>query len=195
MGSKNSFGDPITFLKDSPNPVVYVAINYRLGHFGFLGGPTLTLAAGTVPNAGLHDQRFGLQWVQDNIHLFGGNKDEVTMMAVSAGAGSALHHITAYGGQDKPAMFKRVVAMNAGFVPRGGHSDVQGEFEEFEAAVGCMFSFLLPPLPSARVQFDILSRRCWQRRRLYSGSPNGDLDKGQQGHHHSTQSAPFWPFP
>lgn len=148
MGSKNSFGDPITFLKHSPSPVVWVAINYRLGHFGFLGGPTLTLSSGAVANAGLHDQRFALQWVQDNIHLFGGNKDEVTMMGVSAGAGSALHQITAYGGRDKPAMFKRVMPLGPGFYVHGGHGSKQEEYAEFEAAVGCLF------LPSSYFALD-----------------------------------------
>lgn len=117
---------------------MWVAPNYRLGHLGFLGGPTFTLAAGTVPNAGIHDQRFAMQWVQDNVHLFNGDKDEVTMMGVSAGAGSVLHHITAYGGLDKPAMFKRVLPMGTAFYPYGGHSTMEDQFSIFEAAVGCL---------------------------------------------------------
>ncbi|KAL0634810.1 hypothetical protein Q9L58_006243 [Maublancomyces gigas] len=137
MGSKNSMGDPSILLQASPSPVIWVAINYRLGHFGFLGGPTLVLAPGTVPNAGLHDQRFGLQWVQENIHLFGGDKDEVTIIGASAGAGSTLHQVTAYGGEGEPAMFKRVLPMGPGFFPLGGHSQIQEEYETFEAAAGC----------------------------------------------------------
>lgn len=145
MGSKTAMGDPITFLKHSPSPVVYVGINYRLGHFGFLGGPSLTLAPGTIPNAGLHDQLFGLQWVQDNVHLFHGDKDEVTMMGVSAGGSSALHHVTAYGGLGAPPMFKRVLPMSSGFNHHGGHSFVEEQFKVFEAAVGCEYS-LIPSL-------------------------------------------------
>lgn len=143
MGSKNTMGDPITFLKHSPSPVVYVGVNYRVGYFGFLGGPSLTLAPGTIPNAGLHDQRFGLQWVQDNVHLFNGDKDEVTVMGVSAGGGSALHHVTAYGGLGAPLMFKRVLPMSAGFYQQGGHAFLEEQFKEFEAAVGCM-CFCIP---------------------------------------------------
>lgn len=131
-------GDPSILLHASPSPVIWVAINYRLGHFGFLGGPTLVLASGAVSNAGLHDQRFGLQWVQENIHLFGGDKDEVTIIGASAGAGSALHQVTAYGGEGEPAMFKRVVPMGPGFFPLGGHSQIQEEYQTFEAAAGCM---------------------------------------------------------
>lgn len=148
MGSKTAMGDPSLLLQDSPSPVVWVAINYRLGHFGFLGGPTFVLAPGTVPNAGLHDQRFGLQWVQDHIHLFGGDKDEVTILGISAGAGSIQHHVTAYGGNGEPPMFKRAVPMGPGFFPHGGHSQLEEEFEMFEAAVGCMSSLPLPSLLS-----------------------------------------------
>lgn len=137
IGSKNTMGDPITFLVDSPSPVIWVAINHRLGHLGFLGGPTLAQADGAIPNAGLYDQRFGLQWVQDKIHLFGGNKDEVTMMGLSSGGGSVVHQITAFGGNDSPAMFKRAVSLSAGWFPYGGHSDVEDMYMKFEAAVGC----------------------------------------------------------
>lgn len=59
-------------------------MNYRLGAFGFLAGPTLQ-AEGGVSNAGLYDQRLALQWVQDNIHLFGGDPNQVTVMGESAG--------------------------------------------------------------------------------------------------------------
>lgn len=40
--------------------IIYVALNYRLGAFGWLAGPTLQ-SNGTA-NAGLHDQRFALEW-------------------------------------------------------------------------------------------------------------------------------------
>lgn len=54
-------------------PVVFVAVNYRVGGFGFLGGSEI-LADGSS-NLGLLDQRLGLQWVQDNIASFGGGEN------------------------------------------------------------------------------------------------------------------------
>lgn len=62
--------------------IVYVAINYRLGAFGFLGGETLTRSGGT-PNAGLHDQRLALNWVKQHIRKFGGDPSRVTVMVRS----------------------------------------------------------------------------------------------------------------
>ena len=93
--------------------LVFVSINYRLGAFGWLSGPTLQ-SNGTA-NAGLYDQRLALQWVQDNIHLFGGNPNNVTVIGESAGGGSIMHQITAFGGNKGPAPFHQAVLQSPAF--------------------------------------------------------------------------------
>ena len=131
-------------LSESPRPVVYVQSNYRLGLFGFLAGPSFTLSPNTIPNAGLYDQLFALEWVQKYIQLFGGNKDEVTVMGVSAGAGSIMHLISGFGGHKDP-MFKRAIPMSTAFFPTNGHADSEAVYKEFLSRAGCMF--LLPATP------------------------------------------------
>ena len=42
-------------------------------------------------NMGMLDQVMGLRWVQRYIHLFGGNKDQVTIFGESAGSASITH--------------------------------------------------------------------------------------------------------
>lgn len=93
--------------------VVFVSLNYRLGLFGWLSGPTFQ-SDGTA-NAGLYDQRLGLQWVQDNIRLFGGDPSRVTVMGESAGGGSIMHQITAFAGKGGPAPFSQAVLQSPAF--------------------------------------------------------------------------------
>lgn len=96
------------------NGIIWVTGNYRLGAFGFLAGKTIEEQA--QPNAGLHDQRLLLDWVQKYIGQIGGDKDEVNVWGLSAGAGSILHHMTAYGGErQEDSLFTRAAMWSTAF--------------------------------------------------------------------------------
>lgn len=97
-------GSPAGLIHRSNGSIIYIAINYRLGAFGWLSGPTFQQSGSA--NAGLLDQRFALEWVQKYIHLFGGDPNRVTIMGESAGGGSVMHQITAYGGLKGPVPFQ-----------------------------------------------------------------------------------------
>ncbi|KAF7952617.1 uncharacterized protein EAE97_002114 [Botrytis byssoidea] len=113
---------------------VYVSINYRLGLYVsiimivlkllmliLLGLPRwTTFKADGDANAGLLDQRLALEWVQEFIYLFGGDKNRVTVMGESAGGGSILHQITAYGGMRGPPPFQQAILQSPGFQPNPG---------------------------------------------------------------------------
>lgn len=64
--------------------IVLVTIQYRLGPFGFLSLDHPEYSG----NQGLKDQLLALQWVNHNIHQFGGDKTQVTLWGHSAGASS-----------------------------------------------------------------------------------------------------------
>lgn len=67
--------------------VVLVAIQYRLGIFGFLPHRGAAAeAGGSAGNYGLMDQIAALKWVQANIARFGGDPANVTIFGESAGA-------------------------------------------------------------------------------------------------------------
>ncbi|RVE42048.1 hypothetical protein evm_013306 [Chilo suppressalis] len=69
--------------------LVLVTINYRLGSLGFLSTGD-KLAPG---NNGFRDQVAALQWVQRNIHAFGGDPNLVTIAGCSAGSRSVMLHM------------------------------------------------------------------------------------------------------
>lgn len=73
---------------------------------------------GVTSNIGLLDQRLGLEWVREYIHLFGGDPDNVTILGESAGGGSVEAHLTAYGGRIVgESLFKRAIAQSPFFLP------------------------------------------------------------------------------
>jgi len=68
--------------------VLVVTAQYRLGALGFLSMPALDAEsdAGVSGNYALLDQQAALQWVQRNIHAFGGDAARVLLFGESAGA-------------------------------------------------------------------------------------------------------------
>ncbi|KAL5622321.1 hypothetical protein FOBRF1_001571 [Fusarium oxysporum] len=96
---------------------VFVTLNYRLDAFGWLNSAKV-LADGDA-NAALLDQRFVLQWDQDNIHLFGGSKDHVTIMGESAGRSSVLRHLIAAGAKCKSTkkLFQQAISQSPADIP------------------------------------------------------------------------------
>ncbi|CAG2164753.1 unnamed protein product [Oppiella nova] len=69
--------------------VVIVSTNYRLGLFGFLYGDREDAPG----NVGFYDQLLALKWVRDNIHAFGGDRDQITIFGEDAGSWSVSAHI------------------------------------------------------------------------------------------------------
>ncbi|VDC03514.1 unnamed protein product [Peniophora sp. CBMAI 1063] len=111
----NGEGNPAqTLVRNSNDSLISVQMQYRLGPFGFLAGETV--AKDGALNAGILDQQFALQWVQDHISKFGGDPSQVTIYGESAGAGSVLQHIVAHGGNTQPPLF-RASMMDSPFLP------------------------------------------------------------------------------
>ncbi|GAA5990724.1 hypothetical protein JCM10908_003209 [Rhodotorula pacifica] len=101
-GSASKGSDFSDFIINAGRNIVVVTIQYRLGPFGFLAGQA-TADFGAL-NAGLLDQQYALQWVQDHVSKFGGNPSHVTIWGESAGAGSVLNQILANGGNTAKAL-------------------------------------------------------------------------------------------
>ena len=128
LGSKNE--DPFGLIKASGGDIIYVAMNYRLGALGWSPGPTFQGEGGTS-NLGLYDQRFALEWVQKYIPQFGGDPNQVTVIGESAGGGSIMHQITAYGGSQGPSPFQRAIPQSPGFDPVTDGRQQDATFQRF----------------------------------------------------------------
>ncbi|KAF8581288.1 alpha/beta-hydrolase [Ramaria rubella] len=97
-GHGNSFlADAGKFVKTSmeeKRPVIVVAINYRLGLFGFAASEALLEAnrllgeegVGNYGKIALYDQLNAIAWIRKNIQFFGGDPAEITLFGESAGA-------------------------------------------------------------------------------------------------------------
>lgn len=71
------------------NDIVVVSMQYRVGSLGFL-----YLGTGGAPgNMGLVDQHVALRWIFNNIPVFGGNNNAITLFGESAGAVSVSLHL------------------------------------------------------------------------------------------------------
>lgn len=134
MGSKDLYNGA-SLIKQSQGNAIFVASNYRLGSFGFLAGTTVENAG--VANAGFYDQRAALQWIQYYIHLLNGDRNNVSAWGESAGAGSIMHHLTAFGGSQDP-LFRRALIQSAGFEPKPDRKGaLEAQFKVFEEGAGC----------------------------------------------------------
>ncbi|KAK4555725.1 hypothetical protein LTR86_006945 [Recurvomyces mirabilis] len=114
--------------------MVFVAINYRVGAFGWLSSEKVR-EDGDL-NVGLLDQRFALEWTQKYIHLFGGDPEHVVIHGDSAGAGSVAFQMAAYGGRDDH-LFVGGIAESPFWPTHRTVSEMEFQFDRFAANVSC----------------------------------------------------------
>lgn len=96
FGTPNSF-NAAALLGETDFKAVIVMPAYRVNLFGFLYSQELEQDASavgeTVGNHGFWDQRLALEWTKENIHLFDGNPDNITISGYSAGGNSVFNQL------------------------------------------------------------------------------------------------------
>lgn len=116
-------------------PIIGLSMAYRLHAWGFLDGEEVRDEGST--NVGIHDQRFALQWIQDNIGAFGGDPSKVTIFGESAGAWSTGIHTLSYDGRDD-GLFAGVIGQSGnGVIPAYNATSAQANFDNVTQAAGC----------------------------------------------------------
>ncbi|WP_339870787.1 carboxylesterase family protein [uncultured Brevundimonas sp.] len=124
--------------------VVVVTINYRLGRLGVFAHPALSAEAGgggLVGNYGLADMIAGLEWVRDNIAVFGGDPANVTVFGESAGGAAILRLMIA--GPARGLFHRAVVQSGLGrdvgtpvFAGRDGRPSLEARGVAFADSLG-----------------------------------------------------------
>jgi len=158
--------------------VIIVTLNYRLCALGFMALDTLQSEheSGSTGNHGLQDQQLALQWVQQNIHNFGGNPEKVTIFGESAGAFSVMWHL----------VNKRSSGLFQAAIMESGTVDV---------------TFFFQPLASAKAYYEDIANRLGCPRgskqleclRLLPASALLEVEAGFDGKKPMVRS-PLWPI-
>ncbi|XP_033125400.1 neuroligin-3-like [Anneissia japonica] len=111
--------------------VVVVTVNFRLGILGFLSSGN-DVAKG---NYGLQDQIAALQWIQDNISAFNGDKSRVTV--VGAGSGAASSGILALSNRTSGLIHRVIAQGGSPLVPWVMSTEPSTYFKRVAERFGC----------------------------------------------------------
>ncbi|KAJ9104647.1 hypothetical protein QFC21_002145 [Naganishia friedmannii] len=154
--------DHTPLLTSTNNSFIGISIQYRLGAFGFLADPAMAADGGL--NAGITDARAALRWVQEYVHLLGGDRKRVTIWGQSSGGGTVGQLLAAEaeadgmqmganekekGKEGNEVLFQGAMLSSPYMVPMGNCNDsfwklivgvmrmVQDQFEDFSRRAGC----------------------------------------------------------
>ena len=92
--------------------VIVVRINYRLGHLGWFTHPAIQnfqFGDDKSSNFGTLDIIMALKWVNQNINLFGGDKNNITIFGESAGGHNVLSLIAS---KKASSLFHKAISMS-----------------------------------------------------------------------------------
>ncbi|KAH9476837.1 Lipase 1 [Psilocybe cubensis] len=114
-------------------PIIFASMNYRLGPLGFPQGAEA--GQKKILNLALEDQLTALEWIQENIGQFGGDKSKVTVFGESAGATAIRVHLQ----ETRIDKFARAVILESTFSrPTFGPEAHEAAWQLFVASIpGC----------------------------------------------------------
>ncbi|KAL5639642.1 hypothetical protein ACGC1H_006301 [Rhizoctonia solani] len=132
------------WVERSSVPFVAVSIYYRLSSLGFLAAPEAPdkgVHAGEDPelllNAGLHDQRLALKFIQRHIRSFGGDPGRIALIGQSAGAASIGSHIVAQNDNPNEKLFHRAILQSWYRAPLLNPAERKATWNHLTNRVGC----------------------------------------------------------
>ncbi|KAL2063505.1 hypothetical protein VTL71DRAFT_5310 [Oculimacula yallundae] len=134
------------------SPIIYVAVNYRLGILGFPGGQEADTYGAL--NVGLLDSRLALIWLQKMVPYFGGDPKKVVIGGQGSGADLATYLLLAHeveiGGPFGSArkegvsdgLFRGAIlhsgsATSSSPIPRSNYTVWQNQLDTIVSTTGC----------------------------------------------------------
>ena len=119
----------------SEGGVVVVTLNYRLNLMGYFAHPDIDAEGHPFGNYGTLDQQAALRWVRDEIAVFGGDPQNVTLFGESAGGLAVLFNMVS---PDAEGLFHKAILQSG--VSASGQTSLEAA-EEYgrgvEEALGC----------------------------------------------------------
>ncbi|MBC7908217.1 MAG: carboxylesterase family protein [Rhodospirillaceae bacterium] len=144
---------PLDTMAKSGDAVV-VSLNYRVGVFGFMPHPGF----GKAHNGGygLEDQRAAMRWVKRNIAAFGGDPNNITLAAESAGASSVCMHIVAP--KETTGLFNKAIIQSGGCAHQlKSVAESSATGTTVAAKVGCLDAATAPACMRTKPVNDLLN--------------------------------------
>lgn len=139
--------DGNSLINASGHGIVIVTFNYRVGPYGFLASSQV-LDDDDINN-GMLDQRKVLHWIQQNIHLFGGDSGHVTIGGASAGGALVDLYMTAYDGRDDD-LFHAAAAESQSFGAQLTIAESQYQYDALVSRLNCTSTTTLSSLNCLR---------------------------------------------
>jgi len=127
---------PSRWIQRTQNHIV-VSFNHRDGIFGYPNAAGLSL---TNQNVGLADQRLAVEWVRDNIGVFGGDASRIGLWGQSSGAIAIAYQTATY--RKNPIANSAILSSGNEFIDILTHDPKHGNFSFVANHFGC------PPSPS-----------------------------------------------
>lgn len=87
-------------------------------------------------NAGLLDQRMGIQWVKQNIAAFGGNPNDITIMGQSGGGYAVVSQLAMYDGESQ-GLFQKAIPRSIQRSPMFAVSELTDRNTEYFGMLNC----------------------------------------------------------
>ncbi|KAI7802661.1 para-nitrobenzyl esterase [Triplophysa rosa] len=129
---------------------VFVSMNYRLNAFGFMALEVLREGSATNSsgNYGFMDQIQALQWVQRNIHNFGGDAERVTIFGQSSGGTSVW---TLMMSPLAKGLFHQAIDMSGSYIYNASLESAERDNLKFLKNTGCKDAVCLRALNITQV--------------------------------------------